>query len=717
MVILPHKISVKLPLIIISAALVAAIITGANSYRTTSNLLINAANEKLTALMESRKSALSSYLSSIREDLLITASNETVIKAMKTFQQDFAVIEKAGNPVTQLQKIYIKDNPNKLGEKHKLMMANDGSSYSKTHGRFHPWFRKFLEAREYYDVFLVDLKGNVVYSVFKELDYATNLQTGQWKDSDLGNVFRKTTKAKIDGVTFFDFRPYAPSANAPASFIATPIVDAAGKNIGALVIQMPVDRINAIMQVAAGMGESGETYLVGDDFLMRSNSRFSKESTILKTKVDSATVRKALANKSGIEVTPDYRGIPVFSAFTPMVFENVTFAILAEIDESEVLTPVTSMGKSLLFAGAIFSIIIAVLGVFFARRITKPISIMTSAMNNLAQGNLETVVPALSQKDEIGEMASAVQIFKENASRVKRMETESGERARVREVEKQKMMYDLANGFKSSVGGIVINVSEASAEMQNQAGNLTSQAESTNSRSSTVAAAAEQASANVQTAATAAEELSSSIAEISRQVTKSTAIASNAVSEAGRADTMVKGLADSAQKIGDVVALITDIADQTNLLALNATIEAARAGDAGKGFAVVASEVKNLANQTAKATEEIGGQISEIQLASQEAVGAIQGVSSIIDDMNEYASTIAAAVEEQGAATQEIARNVEQAAVGTSDVSSNITGVNEAANETGSAAGKIMSSANDMAQKSNDLRSEVDTFLEKIQAA
>ncbi|MBT8004170.1 MAG: methyl-accepting chemotaxis protein, partial [Rhodospirillales bacterium] len=167
MVILPHKISVKLPLIIISAALVAAIITGANSYRTTSNLLINAANEKLTALMESRKSALSSYLSSIREDLLITASNETVIKAMKTFQQDFAVIEKAGNPVTQLQKIYIKDNPNKLGEKHKLMMANDGSSYSKPHGRFHPWFRKFLEAREYYDVFLVDLKGNVVYSVFK----------------------------------------------------------------------------------------------------------------------------------------------------------------------------------------------------------------------------------------------------------------------------------------------------------------------------------------------------------------------------------------------------------------------------------------------------------------------------------------------------------------------------------------------------------------------
>ena len=163
-------------------------------------------------------------------------------------------------------------------------------------------------------MFLVDLSGNVVYSVFKELDFATNLNKGEWKDSDLGNVFRKTKTAAKDSVAFFDFKPYAPSANAPASFIATPIVGAAGKNIGSLVFQMPVDRINTIMQVAAGMGKSGETYIVGKDFLMRSNSRFSKEPTILKTKVDTATVKKALANKSGIEVTPDYRGIPVFSA-------------------------------------------------------------------------------------------------------------------------------------------------------------------------------------------------------------------------------------------------------------------------------------------------------------------------------------------------------------------------------------------------------------------
>ncbi|MBT8005610.1 MAG: HAMP domain-containing protein, partial [Rhodospirillales bacterium] len=462
------KIATKLPLIIISAALIAALITGVNSYQTTSGLLTNAANEKLTALMVSRKAALTQYLSSIREDLLVTASNGAVITAMNAFGRDFATIAKAGDPVAQLQKIYIKDNPNKLGEKHKLITATDGSAYSKTHGQLHPWFKKFLEARGYYDVFLVDQNGNVVYSVFKELDFATNLDKGERKDSDLGNAYRKTKTAAKDGVTFFDFKPYAPSANAPASFIAAPIIDAAGKNIGSLVFQMPVDRINTIMQVAAGMGDSGETYIVGKDFLMRSNSRFSKEPTILKTKVETATVKKALANKSGIEVTPDYRGIPVFSAFTPIVFEKTTFAILAEIDESEVLGPVRSMAQSLLIAGVILAIIVSVLGIFFARRISRPIDSMTSAMGSLAEGNLETDIPALEMQDEIGAMAKAVEVFKASMIETERLGAERRKEASAKEAQlraREKLMV----AFEQGVSGVLSEVATASNSMQNEA--------------------------------------------------------------------------------------------------------------------------------------------------------------------------------------------------------------------------------------------------------
>lgn len=360
-----------------------------------------------------------------------------------------------------------------------------------------------------------------------------------------------------------------------------------------------------------------------------------------------------------------------------------------------------------MFAAALVSFLII-------RSIVGPINGMTVAMGSLAEGNLETAVPALDKTDEIGDMAKAVQVFKDNAIRTKELEAEAEEQKRKGEEEKRQMMLSMANDFEASVGGVVDSVSSASTEMQSSAASLSATAEQTSQQAATVAAASEEASTNVQTVASASEELSSSISEISRQVSQSTRIAGAAVAEVDGANEKVQGLADAARRIGDVVALITDIADQTNLLALNATIEAARAGDAGKGFAVVASEVKNLANQTAKATEEISAQIGDIQGATEEAVQVIGSIGGTIGQMNEIASTIAAAVEEQGAATQEIARNVEQAAAGTGEVSSNIAGVNQAADETGQSAEQMLSAATELSQQSETLRGEVDKFLANI---
>ncbi|MBL6927768.1 MAG: HAMP domain-containing protein [Rhodospirillales bacterium] len=361
--------------------------------------------------------------------------------------------------------------------------------------------------------------------------------------------------------------------------------------------------------------------------------------------------------------------------------------------------------------------LLILIAIFTTRSIVNPINLMTGAMQKLADGELEVHVPAQGRTDEIGKMAATVQVFKDNAIKVRAMEAAQKEAARHAEADKRAAINKMADEFEATVGGVVDQVSSAATEMQASSEAMSSTADQASEQSATVAAASEQASANVQTVASAAEELSSSIAEISRQVGQSSEIASNAVRQADQTNQKVQGLADAANRIGEVVALITDIADQTNLLALNATIEAARAGDAGKGFAVVASEVKNLANQTGKATDEIGTQISEIQAATSDAVTAIEVIGNVIGEIDEIGTTIASAVEQQGAATQEIARNVEQASLGTNEVSANIGGVNQAAGETGAAAMQIRLAASELSVQAETLRTEVRKYLQTVRSA
>lgn len=398
--------------------------------------------------------------------------------------------------------------------------------------------------------------------------------------------------------------------------------------------------------------------------------------------------------------------------------EDVKLSVKGEQDQlgPQAIASVKAAEKTEL-AIAIASLVIAVFAaVLIARSIARPVQSMTAAMQRLAEGDLEIQVPATKFKDEIGDMANAVQIFKDNAVERIRLEGETAEEA-ARRSSRQQRVDELINVFRTESGTLLDSVTENMNQLNSTAENLAEIAERTSERANGAASSSGNASENVQSVASATEQLGASIQEIGQQVNRTMEIVNKATSSAQSTNQQVSGLAEAAQKIGAVVSLISDIAEQTNLLALNATIEAARAGDAGRGFAVVASEVKQLAEQTAKATEEIGSQITGIQSSTNEAATAIDEIATTMQEVNSFTTNIASAVEEQDAAVKEISRNAQLASEGTSDVSENIGEVTSAVVDTRQSVDQMRGASNASAENSASLKHAVGRFLEDVAAA
>ena len=707
------KIKLKLPLFILACTLITAFAIGFEALTSSKESIKHFVDDRANVLLEEKKIQLTGLFESVEAEIKFIAKDGDALNAFDGFESAWASEKLSGN---SLQNTYIHKNPNPIGKKHLLDDGLDGSKYSELHKEFHPWFRRYLEKGGYYDIFLIDLEGNVIYTVFKELDFASNVRNGAWKDTDLGHIFSQAVdpSAKEGDTYIVDFKAYAPSANAPASFIATPVFKD-GKKIGVIAFQMPIDKINSLMGRREGLDKFEEAYLVGEDGLIRSASNYGKDQQILHIKLENSLPKLGASGESGVRETKNYQNADVRSSYIPFTFKDLKWTLVFEEELEEAFADYTALKNEIILYALLSALIVGALGYFGALMLViRPMNAVRQNLIDLGNNDTNIIIYGLDRKDEFLELAKTAEIFRENIHKNKKLQDEQRQLEEKLNTEKKKSMIELADNFEQRMQHVVSGLAAASTELAQTAENMNVLSSNSNDTVMTANQSALNITHHVESVSSASQELYSSVQEISSQIHKSNELISESVHKVEDADLHATKLSASSQKVREVIQLIADISSQVNLLALNATIEAARAGESGKGFAVVASEVKNLANQTNKSVEEIGKVIDEMGGVSADIVQSLSDIKLSVKKISESSVSIASAVEEQTVATNGIAQSVKEASQGTKMVSSGFEMVQQSAIEVNTSSQQMLDAARDLSRQAEELKSEVSKFIYEI---
>ena len=673
------KLSTKLPASILALTTVTAGVTAYIAYDHSSSSLTDQAESNLNALLNANETVLEDWLQSIEQELDIMRNQPTVRNAILDFQTGW--LQLGDSPTAYLQNAYIHNNPNPTGQKDNLSKAGDGSLYSDIHEQYHPFFRGVLERGGYYDIFLFDSDGDLVYSVYKEADYATNFVSGQWAGTDLGSAFRAAQSRATSGeISYFDFKPYGPSADAPASFISAPVRAEDGSFLGVIAFQMPVGRLNRLMAHREGLGETGISYIVGADGLLRNDLPETEASDILAKKVDVANFEADASAQIGVF------GEPVLRQTRNLEFLGTNYTFVTEQNKSELLAPAVDLRNNLLIQLLLSAFGVGLLSFLLARTFTRPIDAIDAAMAVMADGDLSKQIPATERGDEIGSIAVTLEKFQEELRNSKSLESDQEKVVEALGVALQKLSdgdltYRIDRQFASTYEQLRADFNKTLESLDGSFTSVTSTTSQINESSQEISQAADDLSrrtenqaATLEQTAAAIEEMSSSVASTATGANRANDLVvsarTNAESSGAVVDQAIDAMSNiekSADQISQIVGVIDDIAFQTNLLALNAGVEAARAGDAGRGFAVVASEVRALAQRSSNAAKEIKELItvSEQHVSNgvqqvNEAGDALRQILDSVREISEAVSGISSAAQEQSMGLAEINSAVSQ---------------------------------------------------------
>jgi len=741
----------KLIALLIAVGLLPMLAVAISMYQSTSDGLFNKSFAQLEAIKTIKAKQVQDYFGFIDNQIRTFSENIAVVDAMKAFPEAEATArEEAGatdadiaqmqnhlrgyytdkfgteygsrnegaapptdaqfQPLDKdsiyLQYQYISANPNPLGSKEVLTAAEDGTKYSQLHAKFHPMVRSYLQKFGYYDIFLCDIEsGDIVYSVFKELDFTTSLKDGPYAETNFGRAFKMAAEAKsADEVFLVDYEEYVPSYNDAASFISSPIYDG-DKKIGVAIFQMPIDRIAAIMGERTGMGASGETYAVGADKLLRNDSRFTPD-TMMNPEfvVDTKAVQESFNGNPGLEVIADYRGYPVLSAWSPVTIyegiegraEPITWALMSEIDEAEVREP---LGFVTVARSGIFWIIGAVLGGglliwFVARGITQQAASIKDMLGNVGIGLFDARAEKITN-DELGEVAEALNAMSDTTlSLIESDEKRQGVQQSIEDLIGE--MEQIASGnlgvnaevredITGTIAGTVNHMTEQLRmivqQVQNATYMVTTSADEIADQSTQLSQENDQQAQDIETTSAEVLQITGEFQNVAKKTEESVQVAQQARETANKgyqavSDTVegmdrireqvqttskrIKRLGESSQEVGEIVQLISDIADRTSILALNASIQASMAGDAGQGFAVVAEEVERLAERSTDATKQISMLIKAIQTGTSEAISDMEEATREVVEGSQLATQAGQTLAEINEVSQQLETSIKQ---------------------------------------------------------